>query len=266
MSPEGKRVAFEMDGNIGIYDLGGASATRRITFAGQNRAPLWSADGERVAFQSDREGDAAIWWQRADGTGSAERLTKPEQGTSHLPESWLPKGDRFSFSVTKGSTVSLWVFSVPDRKATAFDNVSSTSAILTKSAFSPDGKWVAYASASEGGLFVQPFPPTGAKYQVSTSGGSPVWAPNGRELFYVRAAGQFAVVSVTTQPAFGVGNPVPVPTQFTLPGPTSPRAYDMSPDGRFIGVPFGTESGTAASQIQVVLNWSEELKQRVPTR
>ena len=54
MSPDGKRVAFEMDGNIGIYDLAGTSAIRRITFSGHNHFPVWSGDGERVAFQSDR--------------------------------------------------------------------------------------------------------------------------------------------------------------------------------------------------------------------
>ena len=59
-----------------------------MTFGGKNRFPIWSADGQRIAFQSDREGDTAIFWQAADGTGTAERLTKPDKDTAHVPESW----------------------------------------------------------------------------------------------------------------------------------------------------------------------------------
>ena len=74
MSPDGKQLAVDSnDGkgdNVWIYDLSGASAIRRLTFEGQNRFPAWSADSQRVAFQSDREGDLGIFWQRADGTGT----------------------------------------------------------------------------------------------------------------------------------------------------------------------------------------------------
>ncbi len=65
---------------------------QRLTFGGNNRFPIWTANN-RVAFQSDREGDLAIFWQSAVG-GTAERLTKPEPGTSHVPESWSPKATR----------------------------------------------------------------------------------------------------------------------------------------------------------------------------
>ena len=79
---------------------------QRLTFGGNNRFPIWSGDSKRVAFQSDREGDLGILWQAAIG-GKAERLTKADQGTSHAPESWSPKGDTFLYSVTKESEVSL---------------------------------------------------------------------------------------------------------------------------------------------------------------
>ena len=91
-APNGRQIAFATDDGkeaiVWIYELGGMSSMRRLTFGGRNRFPIWSADGQRVAFQSDREGDLGIFWQRADGSGAAERLTKPEQGTSHVPESW----------------------------------------------------------------------------------------------------------------------------------------------------------------------------------
>jgi eukaryotic-like serine/threonine-protein kinase len=85
VSPDGKRVAFGTDDGkeaiVWIYDLAGTTSMRQLTFGGRNRFPIWSADGQHVAFQSDREGDLGIFWQRADGTGAAERLTKPDQGT-----------------------------------------------------------------------------------------------------------------------------------------------------------------------------------------
>lgn len=77
-----------------IYDLSGATAMRRLTLGSRNRVPVWSADGEHVAFQSERESDLAIWWQRADGTTPAEGLTKPDKDTANVPESWSPDGWR----------------------------------------------------------------------------------------------------------------------------------------------------------------------------
>ncbi len=275
ISPDGKRLAFATDDGkeaiVWIYDLSGTSAMRRLTFGGKNRFPIWSADGARVAFQSDREGDLGIFWQPADGTGTAERLTKPDQGTSHVPESWSPKGERFLFGVTKGSNSSLWTFSLQDRKATPFGRVQSS--IPSNAVFSPDGRWVAYGSNETGGfeIYVQPFPSTGAKYQVSKNGTSihPLWSPDGKELYYAPGSGlQFGVVSVTTQPSVTFGNLVPVPRPFLMFGPGAAREYDITPDGkRFVGVVAAgqTQSGAPATpQIQVVLNWFEELKQRVP--
>ena len=121
VAPDGARIAFGTDdGNEAIiytYHLSGASGMRRLTFGRKNRFPIWIANN-RVAFQSDREGDLAIFWQSTVG-GTAERLTKPEPGTSHVPESWSPKHDTLLFSVTKGSDVSLWTYSLQDRKVDA---------------------------------------------------------------------------------------------------------------------------------------------------
>lgn len=101
VSPDGKRIAFGSnngkEANIWIYDLSGAHSMRQLTFGGRNRFPVWSSNGDRVAFQSDREGDLGIFWQRADGSG-VERLTKAEQGTAHIPESGRPRLINF-FSV-----------------------------------------------------------------------------------------------------------------------------------------------------------------------
>ena len=273
---------------------------RRLTFGGRNRFPIWSSDSARVAFQSDREGDAAIFWQRADGTGAAERLTKPEKGLSHVPEAWSPKGDSFLFGVNKGPSISdpsalavgtvasdpfsLWTFSLSDKKATRFGQVQSFFPL--NAVFSPDGRWVAYASGDEKGvieIYVEPVPPTGAKYQVSKDLRShhPRWTPDGKELYYVPGPGRIVAVSITTQPSLAVGNAVPLSdpsgssAETGMGGPAVVRNYDIAPDGRTVNVVVaaGQASGQTASpgapaapQIQVVLNWFEELKAKAPAK
>jgi eukaryotic-like serine/threonine-protein kinase len=274
-SPDGTRIAFEMDDRkqaaVWVYDLSGASSMRRLTFGGNNRFPIWTSDSKRVAFQSDREGDRAVFWQPADGTGKAERLTTPEPGESHAPESWAPKANRLLFSVTKGPDVSLSTFSLQDRKATPFGDVHSS--LPTGAVFSPDGLWVAYTSAERGitTIFVQPFPATGEKHQLVVEGSNTVphkvaWSPDGKELFYVPRLGGFEAVSITTRPIFSFGNAMQVPRPFQPGPPNSRTLFDVTPTGRFLGlIVSGQPDLSAAPSIQVVLNWTEELKAKVRT-
>jgi serine/threonine-protein kinase len=268
VSPEGKRIALETtDGKesvVSVYDLSGASSLRRITFGGNNRWPIWSGDGKRVAFQSDREGDHAIFGQPVDG-GHAERLTRPEPGTSHVPESWSPRADLFLYSATTQSGTTLWVYSVRDRKASRFGDVMSGT-FPTDAVFHPNGRWVAYQAGSFGAgeatTYVQPFPATGAKYEIAL-GGRPMWSRDGKELFFVPAPSEFRAVSVQTDPVF-VTPPVTVPRRFGLAPPASPRPYDILPDGRIVYVDTVSPAGERSAQIHIVLNWFEELKARLP--
>jgi hypothetical protein len=119
-------------------------------------------------------------------------------------------------------------------------------------------------------IFVQPFPASGAQQQLPTSemASHPLWSPNGKELFYNPAPGQIAWVSVTTQPMFAFGNPETALRPFQTGPPSVRRAFDITPGGRFVGLTDveRTESGAPmAPQIQVVLNWFEELRARVPS-
>ena len=276
LSPDGKRVAFGSDDGkeaaVWIYDLSGVTSMRRLTLGSRNRFPVWSADGERVAFQSDRDGDLGLFWQRADGTTAAQRLTKPDKDTAHVPESWSPDGKTLLFSVAKGSSYSLAAFSLPDKNVTPVGGIQSRNP--PAATFSPDGRWVAYSVGESVGLadslFVQPFPTTGAKYQISKTGIHPMWSPDGKELFYGAGPGQFVAVSVTTRPTFTFGNPVPV-SRFFSDRPAFERDTDITLDGkRFLGVVAAGQNAAAgapaAPQIQVVLNWTEELKARVPAK
>ena len=221
-SRDGSRLAIGTDDGrdaiVWIYEIAGKSAMRRLTFGGQNRYPVWSPDGRRVAFQSDREGDQGLFVQNADGTGTLERLTKAQEDDEHVPESWSPDGGHLLFSVRRNSRFSLQVLSMGDKKAVPFGGVESVTSI--SAVFSPDGRWVAYGVSSEGptesssrGVYIQSFPATGARYQVPKQPGSidyhPVWTPDGTELFYVPSASsrQLATVRVSTQPAPTFGNP-----------------------------------------------------------
>ena len=268
VSPDGKLLAVGVDdgsgANIWIYDLSKGTAMRQLTVGGRNRYPIWSADGRRVAFQSDREGDRAIFWQRADGTDSAQRLTTPERGVAHVPQSWSRTDERFLFIMSTASGSSLWTFSVPDAKAEPFGEARS--AFSLHAIFSPDGRWVAYSVFTSGdtGLFVEPVPRTGAKYRISQNGIHPLWSPDGKELFY--STGGLYAVTVTTGRGFEFSSPQYLPKPFQNPGPTVARAYDVMPDGqRMIGtVPPGSGQAGVSSEINVVLNWFGELKQQVP--
>ena len=254
------------DTDVWIYELSGASANRRLTFGGRNELPIWSPDSTRIAFQSDREGDEGIFWQAADGSGTPQRMTKAEPGTFHSPATWSADGAHLLFDATTGVNVVLSVLSVQDRQVAPFGAV--TSAEPTNASFSRDGHWVAYTSTDGGRrVLVQPFPATGAKYEVS-DGIAPVWSSDGKELGWYSDRG-FETAVATTRPTFTLGRPAVTFARVAVGGPTLPRPYDLTPDGRLLGGLIRAVDPTAARvppTFQVVLNWFEELKAKVPAK
>jgi Tol biopolymer transport system component len=273
VSRDGKRLAYggpTSTGNgfnIYVYDLAGTTAPRQLTVGGSNEYPVWSPDGQRIAFQSDREGDRAIFWQPADGSSVAERLTKPEPGVAHFPDSWSPDGQNLSFTAVRDNERSVWTLSLKDHKAIVF--AQAPSMLLGWSAFSPDGRWLAYQSLSEtskGQIWLQPFPnPTGAKYPI-VEGYQPFWSSDGKELFCTTGPNRYLSISIKTTPSVTFGTPVPIPPGLITRNPSSsPGNADITPDGRFIGV-ISADQPTTLPQIQVVLNWFRELRERVPVK
>jgi dipeptidyl aminopeptidase/acylaminoacyl peptidase len=206
-----------------------------------------------------------------DLTTPAERLTKPEVGMSHVPETWSPDGRTVLFASTStGNSVSqLWALSIADRKTARFADVES--AVIPAATFSPDGRWVSYTSREVGhegpSVFIRPFPATGTKYLVTANGFRSLWSRDGNELFFARR-GQSFVVRIPADRTSAVGNPVELPIRrFPPPGTASEREYDVLPDGRRFVFAYPADARQAAGgQVNVVLNWSEALKQKVPTR
>jgi len=280
VSPDGTRVAASTENargsQIWILDLTGTSAPRQLTSEGANSTPVWSPDGQHVAFQSTREGDAAIFWQRADGAGVAERLTKPDAGITDTPDSWSPDGQYLAFTrLAQVQIGAVWILSLKDKTMRVF--AEKPSSLVARAAFSPDGKWLAYQGYQAGetgknAIFVEPFPATGAKHLI-TMGGHPFWSPDGRELVINPGAGLISTVAVTTQPSFSFGPPVPLPgglLELASKSPNlSPRPWDYAPDGKRIYGVADVESSNAATaiatsnQIQVVVNWFGELRAKV---
>jgi serine/threonine-protein kinase len=274
-SPDGKTIAVGringQESDIWTYDLSGATEIRRLTFGGNNRFPVWSSDSRRITYQSARDGDRGIFWQNADGTGTAERLTTAAAGEEHVPESWSRDGTRLLFAVVQGASRALWVLTIDDRKSQPFGSVQSRESF--SASFSPDGQWVAYAftdrtgglTSANRGVFVEPFPPTGEKHQVPKLAVDfhPVWAPDGKRIFFVPAAARpMASVPIVTSPSIAFGTAAELPG---VPRPgflsTDLRGYDVLRDGRVIS---STASDAAATtlrpEVRVVLNWFEELK------
>jgi serine/threonine-protein kinase len=272
LSPDGRSVAYDVeqgsDSNVWVYDLSGGSPPRRLTFGGRNRLPIWSGDGQRIIFQSDRDGPSALYWQRADGGGTAERLTTAEQGVTHIPESWSPVGDRLSFSAMTSTGATLWMMSIPTKQVERFGTVESFAPF--NSELSPDGRWLAYTlrTSTSANIFVEPVPATGETVQITTGNGHhPVWLAGG--LSYRIAGGEQVIVPVNTASRFAVGNPTALVTrQLPTVESSANRSYDVTRDAtRVFAISRDTDplSGDAnAQQIEIVVNWFEELKRLVP--
>ena len=268
ISPDGRRVAIgitEHDTQIWLYDLSRETLTR-FTFEGSvGLNAVWTPDGNRIAFQSTKEGIPTIYWQKADGSGGLERLTGGQSAT--VPMSWSPDGQLLAFIDVNPSTQrDIWVLPMGDRKAQPFLRTRFDESVPR---FSPDGHWLAYVSNESGRyeIYVQPYPGPGGKWLISTEGGTePNWNPNGRELFY-RNGDKMMAVDIATRPSFAAGKArVLFAGPYELSPATSPD-YDVSPDGQRFLMLKPAEAGEAAAptQINVVLNWFEELKRRVPT-
>jgi eukaryotic-like serine/threonine-protein kinase len=263
LSPDGRRVAVEIGPQTWVYDITNDTLSRLLLESANNDSPVWSPDGTRVAVRVSPPAPAsgALVWQTADGSGAREELAP----RGFVPQHFSPDGQFLASQLGNPKTQrDIWVLSLKDRKVTAVVQSAKTDVAPR---FSPDGQWLAYVSDESGRpeVYVQPFPGPGGKRQVSIDGGTePMWNPNGGELFY-RLGRRFIAVPISLQPTFSAGKPVTLfeadyaASEFPL---TSP-GYDVSRDGQRFLVAKDVEP--PPTQINVVVNWIEEVKRRVPT-
>ena len=212
LSPDGTRVALsisDQENDLWIWDLRRATLTRLTLDPGLDWFPVWTPDGRRIIFSSNRGGEFNLWWQAADGTGAAERLTTSSH--AQFPTGITPDGTAVVFF--DATTMA------PDLLQLALDGTRQVTPLLqTKfekrnGIVSPDGRWLAYESNSSGPteIYVRPFPNVGGgQWQVSTAGGRmPLWARSGKELFYVGADGALLRVPVEASGAtWNAGTPM----------------------------------------------------------
>lgn len=266
LSRDEQRVAFERnDPQTGTSDIWLAQLARgvvsRLTFHPANEElPIWSPDGNRIAFTSDREGRSDIYQKLASGAGDDELLLK--SNTKKLTTSWSADG-RFIFYTEEDhpeTKADLWFLPLDgDRKPEPYLRLPSNEydAII-----SPNGRWVAYLSDETGMLriHVQSFPASGGRWQISPGVGRyPQWRQDGKELYYLSGDGKLMAVEVKTDSTFEVGVSKALFDLRTEAGVGSRRPYAVASDGQRFLVNMPVEEASP-TPITVVLNWAAEAK------
>jgi Tol biopolymer transport system component len=279
LSPDGTRIAVDIpsaglaSNDIWIYDITRSSLTR-ITFGGNVMIPVWSPNGEWLAYRS---GDS-VYRVSADGSGKIERLSTNQSG--QVPSSWTAHGNLIALLQRNpdNNYHGIWVLPVDgDRKPKLFLESQFN---LAYPEFSPDGRWMAYTSTESGKseVYVQPYPGPGRKTLISTGGGfQPIWTAGGREVVYTSSVfnqkppspPKFFSVRITSLNPFHAEVPQllfdSAGSRYNSAIPV--KGWDSSPDGqRFLLSRREEPRDKPVTQIQVVLNWTEELKRRAPMK
>jgi len=214
--------------------------------------PIWSFDGEHVAFGFGPNANR-IGWMRNDGVGGLDTLWSGDEPRFH--HSWSPEGILAGYGVSERDDRDIWHLDLTG--GGEMEWLVSTVANERSPAFSPDGRWLAYVSDEAGRdeIYVQPYPGMDRKFQVSRRGGrDPVWSHDGRELFF-RNGDIMMAATIVSSPSFSATPRELFRGQFdTEPGLSGSHSYDVSPDGqRFLMI-----QSDPVAEIRVVLNWSPE--------
>ena len=263
LSPDGQRLALTVGpdghGNIWVYDLGGAAQPLKLTFQDHNTFPIWSPDGKQIVFLSRAGSSSHMFSIPADGSAvQPERLT--EGDAPELPLAWSPDA---AFLLFQGKD-NLWVLDMGDRQARPWLPTPPSAEFGGR--FSPDGRWVAYASDQTGALevWVRPFPGPGAPVRVSSDGGhDPAWSRDGKELFYENGPKLLSARVESDAPDFRVAAPqVLFEGGFAHDADPMLRFFDVAPDGRLLMIEPADTAGVAS--IIVARHWDEELKRLLP--
>jgi Tol biopolymer transport system component len=262
LSPDGRRVAEDQtDPNgrnidIWVHEPARGAATRLTFDPSPHQAPIWSPDGKQILFSSNRKLGFRLYLKNADGSGSEEEVADFGE---YLPlNAWDWSSDAKHVLVRK--TNELWSFSWPERIAKPLLQAKWT---VRNAQFSPDGRWMAYASNETGSMeiYVSPFPSGSGKWQVSSAGGQePKWRHDGKELFYLSPEGKMMAVQVKAGAGFESSSPVAL-FQTHRRQPISSQdvfSYDVSGDGQRFLIATKLDEANAAP-LSIHLNWASDM-------
>jgi len=266
LSPDEKRVAVAVSDpqtgarDVSLLDIANGTPTRFTFSLAEDFLPVWSPDGTRIVFSSDREGPGNLYLKSASGAGNEELLFKSNE--RKWPGDWSRDG-RFIICTSRSPTTKddLWVMPMTgDQKPFLYLQSSNDE---DHPRFSPDGHFVAYTSDEHGRweVYVQTFPASGGKWVVSANGGAqPRWRRDGKELFFIAPDRKLMAVDVKLEGSLFEAGVPKVLFQTNVPSYPNPRnVYDVSADGqRFILVTPPEE--TSSTPITVVANWTTDLK------
>jgi serine/threonine-protein kinase len=264
VSPDGRRIAVDITGkdniDVWVYDTVSRTVTR-LTSDSNNARPEWTPDGRRVVFISDRDANRfAIWWQLADGSGGAEKVFASANPIREVIPT--PDGQALVFREDHPERQrDIYLLPLTGRRSPV--PILTTEADELMPRLSPDGRWLAYQSDESGRpeIYLRSFPGPGARVQVSANGGTePMWARDGRRLFYrsnrsvIAASLQMlrqAAPDVTARDVVADGDYLQSPYD---------QQYDVTPDGRTLLMLTSSANG---ARFVVVLNWLRELRAKV---
>jgi Tol biopolymer transport system component len=261
LSPDGKRLAVSLTAgspanrDVWIVDVAGGSPSRVTMDPAVDATPIWSADGTRIAFSSQRAGPYQIYVTASTaGATTQDELLLPKADAASIATDWSPDG-RFIAYTRSGSATGLDLWVLPLSGTGQPFPFLQTPAVEDNAAFSPDGRWIAYQSNATGRdeVYVRPFPPASGQFLVSRGGGTqPRWRGDGRELFFLAPDGSVMAAAINATPEFAADAPqTMLPAAMTL---VIRHAYTITKDGQRVLVPVLDQQNPPL--LTVVVNWA----------
>ncbi len=267
-SPDGRRIAFRFTDvgtrqDIWIFDIEQGTLPNLTVEGDVNTAPVWTKDGTRIVFASDRDGGPRqLYWKPADGSGPAERLLTSDGNA--WPGSWFPDGTTLAFMANRGEgqSVDIGLLTVGDSTPRW---ILETEFTEWEAQVSPDGRWLAYTSnrSGENEVYVVATTGAGAHYQVSTDGGgAPRWSPDGTVLHFL-SGGRIIAAAVAIDGGFRVTSRAAGVTMTDTDG-AAPN-YDVHPNGTDLLI-ISQEGAVGTRGLVWIQHWTEILREMTTGR
>ena len=278
-SPDGRRLAMQIyDGkqdDVWVYEWARDTLTRVTRDTADDGWPVWSPDGGLIAFSSNRAGSRTfnLYWQRADGTGEADRLTHGDN--NQYATSWHPSGKFLAFYESPGPPRGAEIMVLPLEGDQAAGWKPGQPAVFVHDAlldiaptFSPDGRYLAYHSRDVGPfeVYVRPFPGPGPRWQISNDGGAyPIWSRARREIFFSKNDQILVVPYALNGEAFAPTKPrLWHEKSFRRSRGLAWRPYDLHPDGNRFALALPDDNQKEPRHVVLIFNFFDELRRIAP--